>query len=215
MGEQEGPSSSGRTPDEQRSGQQDWRQHSQTAGSGKHRCCRGLLYFSQALHDQRKTPVCAGLRTTRDGAVNDMVDIRPETIPGGGFKYICVGLSVFDEERAKQQGDKHASADNVELPYCNGLEIISAPQVQSSPVLLKEGVDVGPAVAAQAPEPKPVAPRPGRSFVSQPSPDMADDFPEKFAKSARKLLHQMGHNLTLIGSAMKKAAENSLGKGRD
>ena len=41
-----------------------------------------------------------------------------------GHQYMCVGYSVFDEERMRQQPDRINMAEGeVHLPYCEGIEV--------------------------------------------------------------------------------------------
>ena len=58
-------------------------------------------------------------------------------------QYMCVGLSVYDEARLRAAGAESRSSPlaPVEIPYCEGLEIVSAANVQESPALL--GADAG------------------------------------------------------------------------
>lgn len=54
-------------------------------------------------------------------------------------QYFCVGMSLWDEERMKQNSKQaRAPTDDVELPFCEGLEIISASQLQQTPAVLTE-----------------------------------------------------------------------------
>ena len=53
------------------------------------------------------------------------------------LQYFCVGMSLWDSEQMKQNSKEARSpTDPVELPYCEGLEIISASQLQQNPVVL-------------------------------------------------------------------------------
>ena len=55
------------------------------------------------------------------------------------MQYFCVGMSLWDEERMKQNSKQaRAPTDDVELPFCEGLEIISAAQLQQTPAVLTE-----------------------------------------------------------------------------
>jgi hypothetical protein len=47
---------------------------------------------------------------------------------------------MYDEDRIRGAWrEKKAPTDPVELPYCEGLEIISASELQQSPMLMKDG----------------------------------------------------------------------------
>ena len=54
-------------------------------------------------------------------------------------QYFCVGMSLWDEERMKQRSKQaRLPTDEVELPFCEGLEIVSASQLQQAPAVLTE-----------------------------------------------------------------------------
>lgn len=53
------------------------------------------------------------------------------------LQYFCVGMSLWDGERMKRNSKEARNpTDPVELPYCEGLEVISASQLQQNPVVL-------------------------------------------------------------------------------
>ena len=53
------------------------------------------------------------------------------------LQYFCVGMSLWDGERMKRNSKEALNpTDPVELPYCEGLEVISASQLQQNPVVL-------------------------------------------------------------------------------
>ena len=58
---------------------------------------------------------------------------------------MCVGLSVYDEARLRAAGAESRSSPlaPVDIPYCEGLEIISAANVQESPALLAAEAGAG------------------------------------------------------------------------
>lgn len=90
-------------------------------------------------------------------------------------RYVCVGYSAWDEEALKRAAAaRRSQADAVQLPYCEGLEVVSAAAVNQRPELMAAGgPDLrgpGPAEAAAAGPPPDsggadVRQRPGRSFV--------------------------------------------------
>ena len=88
-------------------------------------------------------------------------------------RYVCLGYSAWDEEALKRgAANRSSQAASVQLPYCEGLEVVSAAAANSSPELMGAG---GPDLAAgsgdsEAPPRGPqqggdVRQRPGRSFV--------------------------------------------------
>ena len=75
------------------------------------------------------------------------------------MQYFCVGMSLWDEERMKQNSKQaRLPTDEVELPFCEGLEIISASQLQQTPAVLAEA-----AIPAQSAPPVREPHRPGPS----------------------------------------------------
>ena len=75
-------------------------------------------------------------------------------------QYFCVGMSLWDEERMKQRSKQaRLPTDEVELPFCEGLEIISASQLQQTPAVLTEAA----ALPAQTAPPVREPHRPGPS----------------------------------------------------
>lgn len=135
--------------------------------SGK--ACLGLLYFSQRRFDNEKAPVrgffcsdicmyvcmhvissvlrycqqvCAGLSkkmTERNFSTSS------ESVPGGGdFRYVCVGYSAYDTEQLRNASTRrHRHDEPVEVPYCEGLEILSAAAVSRNRELLPHGAGAG------------------------------------------------------------------------
>ena len=76
------------------------------------------------------------------------------------MQYFCVGMSLWDEERMKQRSKQaRLPTDEVELPFCEGLEIISASQLQQAPAVLTEAA----ALPAEASPPVREPHRPGPS----------------------------------------------------
>lgn len=93
------------------------------------------------------------------------------SIPARPRRYICLGYSAWDEEALKRAAAARTSqADAVQLPYCEGLEIVSAAAVNQRPELMGAGgPDLGGGGGAAAGPAGPpggdVRQRPGRSFV--------------------------------------------------
>ncbi|CAD7701961.1 unnamed protein product [Ostreobium quekettii] len=142
----------------------------------RQKCCMGALYYSQALMDGRKEPVCAGFRRTHK-AGEGAAEPQAEASNLSDFKYMCVGYSVYDEQRIRQQPSRHdATGGSVDLPYCEGLEIVSSRHLQGGPVLLKEGIDGQNPTQEQSAEGKN---RGAPSFVSTPRGVSWEKFPER------------------------------------
>ena len=60
-------------------------------------------------------------------------------------QYMCLGLSVYDEARLRAAGaeSRGSPTEPVEIPFCEGLEIVSAANVQQSPALLAADAGAG------------------------------------------------------------------------
>ncbi len=101
-------------------------------------------------------------------------------------RYICLGYSAWDEEALKRAAAaRRSQADAVQLPYCEGLEVVSAAAVNHRPELMgagAPGLGAGAAAAAGEPAAGPAEPpggadvrqRPGRSFVPGGLPEVPD-----------------------------------------
>ena len=51
-------------------------------------------------------------------------------------QYACVGVSVYDEAKMREVAAGSRYTDLVQLPLCEGVEIIAAAEMQESPALL-------------------------------------------------------------------------------
>lgn len=109
------------------------------------KACVGALYFSQHRYDRELSPVCMGFRKRKandDNAID--VSIPTDSVPGGDFKYMCIGYSAWDDEALRDAArNRRDSNDPVQLPYCEGLEVVSAAAINNSPELLSNGPQVG------------------------------------------------------------------------
>lgn len=188
----------------------------------KPRCCLGALYFSEARYGKGRPPVCTGF-AKRLKSTDDAAQLPTDSVPGGDFKYICLGYSAWDEEAMKRAAATRTSqADAVQLPYCEGLEIVSAAAVQQRPELMGAG---GPglggggsaAAAAGAPEAAgaDVRQRPGRSFVPGAGrlPEEGLDwnkFQERFLRVSKRMVEKMGQNAAYMGLTVRRSWQQLL-----
>lgn len=204
----------------------------------KQKCCLGALYFSESLNNTGKHPVCAGVPQTIKSA-HDLSTLQSETVPPGHFRYLCLGYSMYNETRLRERqrgavgaagsssggtgssgdnasGDRRQQqqqqGDDVELPYCEGVEIISAAALQRKPVLLEEGASPSELgtnpISANNQGPAPAQPKDRRNFVSPPMNGIRlDEFPQRFMKSSRKILDQMSINASRIVVTVKRTAD--------
>jgi hypothetical protein len=132
------------------------------------KACMGMLYMSQFRYDRERSPVCMGFARRLKGAEQPTASLPTDSIPGGDFKYICVGYSAWDDETLRQAARRRTSpADPIRLPYCEGLEVVSSTAMTSNPELLPNGPGIGSSQGAGASsqhEDADVRPRRGRSF---------------------------------------------------
>lgn len=184
---------------------------------GENRCCLGLLYHSQRLHDRQRGPVCLGVRSKPNTVQEDMRNPLPGLVD---FKYMCIGYSVYDIG-GKKHVSKTRSTTPTNLPYCEGLEIISSRDVQESPVLLKEGlggevVDRGQQSHPGSSEKEGQFPQTGRNFVKGADVNV-EDFPSRLAKVAKKILQKMIDNLKYMAKTIYQMFQggSSGGKPKD
>ncbi|KAL4444353.1 hypothetical protein ABPG75_012090 [Micractinium tetrahymenae] len=194
----------------------------QEKGERKPKCCLGALYFSEARYAAQKPPVCTGF-AKRLKPTDDAAQLPTDSVPGGDFKYICLGYSAWDEEALKRAAAaRRSQADAVQLPYCEGLEVVSAAAVNQRPELMgagAPGLGAGGGAAAagepvagppQAPGGADVRQRPGRSFVPGRLPEVPDGmdwdrFKERFLRISRRMVDKMGQNLTFMASTTKRS----------
>lgn len=127
------------------------RPHARDAQPGRPTSCLGMLYYSQSRYERQKEPVratpprlgsqpsqpprkcpcsaswhpqvCAGVRRWH-AANRGAGELPTEAIPGGDFKYVCLGYSAYDTAKLKAEAaQRTGSSDGVHVPYCEGLEV--------------------------------------------------------------------------------------------
>eukprot|EP01024_Parvocaulis_polyphysoides_P065788 TRINITY_DN768_c0_g2_i1.p1 TRINITY_DN768_c0_g2~~TRINITY_DN768_c0_g2_i1.p1 ORF type:complete len:219 (-),score=29.80 TRINITY_DN768_c0_g2_i1:193-849(-) len=169
----------------------------------EHKCCMGFLYYSEAMQRSRKNPICIGLAQTHP-QIEDMSEEQQDSSHLLGFKYVCLGYSIYEceQKRRKLQNSladiKEVGNDN--LPYCEGLEMISTMQgaPQRTPVTMKEGLDGGGSDTEIVSVPK----KRIESFTSPWSNNGLSnsdidwsDVPQKIYHKASRIVEKMGSNL--------------------
>jgi hypothetical protein len=181
----------------------------------KPKSCLGALYFSQARFDRERPPLCAGFPSRLSELSNDGYDA--ESVPGGHFKYVCIGYSEWDEEvlqRAARQ--RTASTDPVQLPFCEGLEIVSAAAVASNPELLTPSGGTGDGKDIDILPPK--RPPPPRSInglgdpTSFPEPLDWERLRAGFDRMSRKIVEKMASNAAVLATSVQKTWEDITGR---
>eukprot|EP00887_Chlorella_sp_A99_P006074 scaffold22.g6074.t1 len=155
--------------------------------------------------------VCGGfMRRLKQS--NPPLHLPTETVPGGQFKYVCVGYSAYDAEGLRQAAARRAGpGDPVQLPYCEGLEIVSTAAMSRKPELLTDGPELSSSAgsaAAREQQDASVRQRPGRTFV--PGGGLPEDmswerFRERFRRMSRRMVDKMGSNLSFIAQTTKRS----------
>lgn len=197
--------------------------HARDAQPGRPTSCLGMLYYSQSRYERQKEPVCAGVRRWH-AANRGAGELPTEAIPGGDFKYVCLGYSAYDTAKLKAEAARRTgTSDGVHVPYCEGLEIISAAAMSGKPELLTSGPDVGAASASRsAAEPR--HQRPARTFVPggaelQPGAMDWEKYKERFGRISRRILDKMQSNASYIAAVTKRSwqqlTKDAVDKGRD
>jgi hypothetical protein len=115
--------------------------------------------------------VCFGFGKGLNPAEED-AHTATDQVPGGDFKYLCFGYSAFDPEAMKRAATARTNTtDPVQLPYCEGLEVVSAAAMSGKPELLTGGASVSGTSASSDPNipgREGVRERPGRAFTGRP-----------------------------------------------
>ncbi|GAB4820973.1 hypothetical protein N2152v2_008019 [Parachlorella kessleri] len=121
---------------------------------------------------------------------------------------------------------RSSEADPVTLPYCEGLEVISAAALSRKPELMSAGgPDVSPAAPAGDEPSTPGATarqRPGRSFVPG-APEIPEgmtfqQFRERFGRMSGKMVEKMQSNASFMVSHVRRTWQQvarELGGGSD
>eukprot|EP00775_Hariotina_reticulata_P012524 gene12524-12657_t len=90
-------------------------------GKPTQRCCLGLLYYSQALEEEGKRPVCLGIPHTPTERVH--IEENREADQARDFKFLCLGHSLYERHPATtSEGAAVDGSIKRTLPYCEGLE---------------------------------------------------------------------------------------------
>ena len=107
-----------------------------TTTTTNQRACLGMLFYNQTRQMKGQAPLCTGIsrRRTHPAPVSSS-----ETMPAGDFKFVCLGYSVHEPDRLRNASATLKPGDPVEVPWCSGVEIISASAVSSQRELLPAG----------------------------------------------------------------------------
>lgn len=167
--------------------------------------------------------VCAGLskrilQTAKPGAL-PRVPTSSESLPGGGdFRYVCVGYSAYDTKHLKEASKNRRRHDQpVEVPYCEGMEIISAAAVSSNRELLPHAADITPKIPGNRQLPKEQRDaslekhaQDSRRIVPLGNPLRNSDwdgFQERFERMAKRIGEKMQSNATYMARSFVRSWE--------
>lgn len=137
---------------------------------------------------------------------------------GGDFRYVCVGYSAYDTKQLKEASKNRLRHDEpVEVPYCEGLEIISAAAVSSNRELLPHGADVSPKIPGNRQQPQRESDaslerhaRDGRRTVPMGNPLGTrdwDGFQERFERMSKRIAEKMQSNATYMARSFVRSWE--------
>mmetsp|Transcript_39085 Transcript_39085/g.85049 ORF Transcript_39085/g.85049 Transcript_39085/m.85049 type:complete len:209 (-) Transcript_39085:338-964(-) len=188
--------------------------------------CLGVLYYSTALADKEKKPICVGFPYVRDVTRQQGSRLRPspdavEAIGNGEFKYSCVGYGVYKQCMGGSKTHPTSSTAHADVPHCHGLEVIA-----TTVNVDERGKHVKPATplptpqlaqdaaASQRPDAPPIAAPAARSAAPPPasSPTFTaaaflNDFSDKFFRSSTKIIVRMEKNAYKLASKMGSGFE--------
>jgi hypothetical protein len=178
----------------------------------KPKSCLGALYFSQARFDRERPPLCAGFPSRLSELSDDGYDT--ESVPGAHFKYVCIGYSEWDEEALKRAARRRtASSDPVQLPFCEGLEIVSAAAVASNPELLTPSGGTGDDKDILPPKRPPPRSINGLGDpTSVPEPLDWERLRAGFDRMSRKIVGKMASNAAVLATSVQKTWEDIIGR---
>jgi hypothetical protein len=142
---------------------------------------------------------------------DEPAELPNDSVPGGEFKYICLGYSAWDEEALKRASRRRNShSDAVPLPYCEGLEVVSAAAVAATPELLTGGPEVERASQRASTSDEhgaDVRQRTGRVFTELGAPPDAEEwdrFKERFDRISKRMMDKMASNASYMLASLKK-----------
>jgi hypothetical protein len=141
---------------------------------------------------------------------DEAAQLPSDSIPGGDFKYVCVGYSAWDEAQLRHAAKTRSGpGDPVRLPYCEGLEVVSAAAMNQQPGLLTtegaggDGASAPPEFPSSSDKRKPIGSRGGWDAGAD-APDL-NRFAERMDRMARRILDKAASNAAFMADAAKKA----------
>jgi hypothetical protein len=197
------------------------------------RICLGALFFSLSRYERLEPPLCAGFqragRSDAEDATAAAAVAAADELPPGAFRYLCLGAAAYDPAELRRAARRAAPGDPVRLPFCEGLEVVSAAAGLGAREPLGAAA-AGAAAGAPArppPDSAPPAPRPhpGRTFVPGGAgggagggglPGEGMDlarFAERFGTVSRRMVDRMALNAAFMSAAVRKSWDAARGGG--
>ncbi|XP_078174103.1 uncharacterized protein LOC144567796 [Carex rostrata] len=160
----------------------------------KGKSCKGTLYYSSLRKSREKNPLCWGFPKSLP-QVNSKLVKQTEAearIKGNqltDFKYFCVGYSMYfdNKNRSKEQ-----SEDQVDLPFCVGIEILADKRMNPSAHANRE---------ANEPQPQPQRKKRYNSPI---------EFLERFQKCSGLVAAGVANNMSKVGGYVKESVDDIL-----
>lgn len=155
----------------------------------------GVLFYSQSRFEEGKAPLCSGV--SRRARKSSTTNVSSETVPAGGsFKYFCVGASSYDPDALRSASkDRRHPGDPVEVPFCSGVEIISAAAVSHNRELLPAEGGAEASLARHKSDKRAVSDVPLRNPLRHQD---WDGFQERFARVSHSVFDRMCANASYM-----------------
>lgn len=140
-------------------------------------------------------------------------------MPGGpgDFKYFCLGYSAYNRDNLKDASKRRKRHDEpVEVPYCEGLEVISAAAVSSSRELLSDAPVTDARSASGHDDSLARHKRDNRTAIPLSSFSKMDwnKFKERFERMSWRMVDKMQANAEYIARSFARSWQQVTGFGR-
>ncbi|KAJ4774829.1 altered inheritance of mitochondria protein [Rhynchospora pubera] len=168
----------------------------------KGKSCKGTLYYSSLRKSRDKNPLCWGFSKSLP-QVNSKLVRETETearIAGNqltDFKYICVGYSMYFNNKNKTQ---EQSENQVDLPFCVGIEILADKRPNPSYAAAHANTKANEPQSQPQPQPQPI-----RKRFNSPM-----EFLERFQKCSGLVASGVANNMVKVGSYVKESIDDIL-----
>ncbi|WOL05665.1 hypothetical protein Cni_G14394 [Canna indica] len=174
-----------------------------TAAQGK--SCKGCLYYSSLLKTESRSPLCIGLSRPLKNVPSYIVgeseiEADKEGRSLSDFKYVCVGYSVFLNNK---DGSTEDQDNQAKLPFCAGLELLVDKRTSAAHVPRTSAESVS--TQSHNTEEAPTRVQPVEAKPAQPS---KNSFFNKFSRSAEIVAFGVARNLVRVGYSIKNNFED-------